>query len=152
MKRLPFFLLLALLLGSVAPARAQVLMRGHLDYSTSPSRIKIYIEDITNFGTETTGRLRLRMFASKDHWREDRPGRLLAFSLFPKLLPGEDREDIVLSRPLHRPSDDDWYYVTLILEERLFDDAGHAYWVIQDIVPFGQDYIYDNDGPFPWNW
>jgi len=127
-------------------------MRGHLDYATSPSRIRIYIEDITNFGTEITGRLRLRMFASKEHWRADHPGRLIAFSLFPRLYPGEDREDIVLSRPLRRPSDDDWYYVTLILEERVFDANGHAYWLIHDVVSFGQDYLYDNDGPFPWDW
>lgn len=150
MKRLFPLLLVAVLLGSSAPARAEVLMRGHLDYATSPSRIKIYIEDITNFGTETTGRLRLRMFASEDHWREDRPGRLIAFSLFPRLYPGEDREDIVFSRPLRRPSDDGWYYVTLVLEERTFDEEGHAHWVIQDVVSFGEDYFYD-DSPFPWD-
>jgi hypothetical protein len=150
MKRLILLLLMAVLLGSVAPARADVLMQGHLDYATSPSRIRIYIEDITNFGSEQTGRLRLRMFASKDHWREDRPGKLIAFSLFPRLYPGEDREDIVLSRPLRRPHDDGWYYVTLILEERVFDENGVATWLIQDVVSLGQDYFYD-DSPFPWD-
>jgi hypothetical protein len=151
MKRLFLLLLMAVLLGSVAPARAQVLMRGNLDYVTSLNRVRIYIEDITNFGPERTDRLRLRMFASKEHWREDRPGRLIAYSLFPRLYPGEDREDVVLSRPLRRPHDDDWYYVTLILEERMFDEERRAHWVIQDQVSFGQDYFYD-ESPFPWDW
>ena len=150
MKRFFLLSLIAVLLGSSAPAQAEVLMRGHLDYYTTGSRIRIFIEDITNFSSETTGRLRLRMYASKYHWREDRPGKLIAFSLLPKLLPGEDRDDIVLSRPLRRPHDSDWYYVTLILEERVFDEEGRAQWVIQDIASFGQDYFYD-ESPFPWD-
>jgi hypothetical protein len=150
MKRLFLLSLVGLMMCGGSAARAQVLMRGDIDYATSGSRIRIFIEDITNFGSETTDRLRLRMFASRHHWQPTRPGRLIAFSLFPRLLPLEDREDILLSRPFRRPPSD-WYYVTLTLEERTFDESGQVRWEIRDAVSFGQQYISNFDDFFPFD-
>jgi len=136
-------LLLAILLtlSAAAGSKAQVLMSGDVDFFIHGSRLRVFIEEITNLGDETTGRLRLTMWASEDRWREFDRGRLIGFSLLPRLRPHQDLDD--LRRTLHfdRPPTD-WYYVTLTLEERVFDDEGNPRWEIRDVVEFdGQYYI-----------
>lgn len=153
MKRWFLLSLFGLLLCG-ATAHTQVLMDGYIDYQISGSRMHIFIEEITNYSTTTTDRLRLRAWASEHRWHPNRKGRLIAFSLLPRLLPFEDRDEIHLSRPLHRPRTG-WYHITLTLEERTFDEGGNAKWVLHDAIEF-HDRVYfrrssDWWPPFPFD-
>jgi GT2 family glycosyltransferase len=154
MKRWFLLALLCLLTcGGLTTANAQVLMGGHIDYEIWGSRIYVYIEDITNFSEERTGRLRWRMWASEDPWRPERKGYMLTFRPVGRLGPAADHDDLDFSRPWHRPPSG-WYYVTFTLEERTFDENGAVLWVLRDAIEFDNRRYFsrwdDDDWPWPF--
>ncbi len=131
----------ALFLATAIGAKAQVLMHGHVWYQFFDSSVNIYIEDVTNFGEVTTDRLRLRLWASDNHWKPEHPGRVLATTRLQKLKAHNDHDYVRRNTHLHRPSTG-WYYVTLTLEERVVAEDGAKHWEIRDVIEFeGEDYI-----------
>jgi len=147
-----FLLLVSLLLGVSFLRGAEVRMNGYIDYQPAGSRMLIFIKELQNYSDETTDRLRLRMWASEHHWRANRRGRMIAFSLLPRLFPFEDQHDIDLNRPWRRPPNG-WYYVTLTVEERTVDEGGNVKWVFRDIVEFDDRHYFRRDvwPPFPFD-
>jgi hypothetical protein len=119
MKELRFFgLAAALFLFAPGAFAANVQMSGHVDYATHGSRVRLYVEEINNFSDMTTDRLRLRLWASEDHWNEFDPGRLIAFFNLPRLYPYQTLDDVHPRVLLNIPPNG-WYHVTLTLEERV---------------------------------
>ena len=140
------FVLSVLLFCAIAlGAQGQVLMRGDVDYFVVGSRVRIEVEEITNFGETTTDRLRFRLWASRDRWNPSERGRVIAISLLPRLQPHENRHDLHPRVHFHRPGR--WYFVTLILEERTVDSGGNPKWDIRDVVDFGADYFREPFNP-----
>jgi hypothetical protein len=132
-----------LLIASAIGAQAQVLMRGDIGYDVFGSRVFIFVEDITNSGEVETDRLRLRLWASKDHWTEEHPGRVLAVTTLPRLDAHHHFEHMDRNVHLHRPPID-WYYVTLTLEERVVAEDGTRSWQLRDAIEFdGREYLTD---------
>ena len=153
MKRFRILVLAAVLtMGALTGARAQVLMDGDVDFVIYGSRVRVYVEDITNFGSETSGRLRFILWASEDRWEEFDRGRLVGFALLPRLAPQQDLDDVRRTLHFNRPPTG-WYYLTLTLEERVFDTEGQPHWEIRDVVEF-DDRHYFRRGlghwPFPF--
>ena len=138
------------MIGAIVGAKAQVLMGGDVDYLIHGSRARVFVEDITNFGTETTGRLRFILWASEDRWQEFDRGRLIGFALLPRLTPGRDLDKVRRTLHFDRPPTG-WYYLTLTLEERVLDTEGGAHWEIRDVVEFdGQHYFRRGWSPWPF--
>lgn len=127
-------------------------MDGYIDYETYGSRMLIFIEELQNYSDVATDRLRLRLWASEDRWRPTRRGRMLAFSLLPRLLPFEDRDFIELDRPWRRPPSG-WYYVTITVEERVIDEGGNRTWEIRDAIEFDDRHYFRRSvwPPFPFD-
>lgn len=121
-------------------------MRGDIFFDFFGSRAFIYIEDITNFDDRTTDRLRLRLWASKEPWSFDHPGRVLATTRLPRLGAGRDLDDVHKNTRLHHPSSTGWYHVALTLEERVVAEDGSRQWEVRDAVEFdGRVYFVDDD-------
>lgn len=152
MKRLGFAALTLLLLACAAPAvQAQVVLRGNASYRIYGDRVRVSVEDLTNLGATTTGRLRLMVWASEDPWEYFDPGNLIAFSLLPRLGPYQNYSDVRRTMSLHKPSTG-WYYITVTLEERVLQDGVYR-WVIRDKVEFDdQAYFWRRPSgwPFPF--
>ena len=136
MKRVRIALFVSLLLAAAAiGAKAQVLLRGDAAYWTYGSRVRIEVDDITNFNDEATDRLRLILWASEDHWENFDRGRILGLTALPRLSPHQNFDSVHRTTHLYRiPSG--WYYVTLTLAERTVDENGQVRWVIRDKVEF----------------
>jgi hypothetical protein len=151
MKRLKIVLLAGLLTLSAAFAgKAQVLMSGDVDFQVYGSRIRIFVEDITNLGDETTDRLRFRVWGTKDRDDHFSEGRIFAVGLIPRIFPHRDLDDVRRTLHLFRPSTG-WYYVTLTLEERTFDEEGQVHWEVRDVVEFdGLHYFSRSRDYFPF--
>jgi hypothetical protein len=129
---------------------AQVNMSGHVDYTTYGSRVRLFVEEINNLSDVTTDRLRLRLWASEDHWDPLDRGRLVAFLLLPRLYPYQHLHDVSHRVLLDIPPSG-WYHVTLTLEERVIDETG-KHWELRDVVEFdGEHYFRRNfvGWPFP---
>jgi hypothetical protein len=146
-------LIAATLMACAVGTRAQVRMGGDVDFWTYGSRIRVFVEEITNFGDTTTDRLRFRVWGTKDRDDDFSQGRLFAMGLIPRLRPNETLHDVGRTLHLFRPPSG-WYYVTLTLEERTFDEEGQPQWEVRDVVEFdGQYYFRRSDYryfPFPF--
>ena len=154
MKRMKIVLLAVLLTVSAALAgKAQVLMSGDVDFRVYNSRIRLFVENITNLGDETTDRLRLRVWGTKDRDDHFSEGRLLAVGLIPRVFPHDTFHDLRRTLHVFRPPTG-WYYVTLTLEERTFDDEGQVHWELRDVVEFDGLQYFSRSGhdhfPFPF--
>jgi hypothetical protein len=137
MKRHSHVLLaLLLVLGGAAGAHAQLVARGDVDLWFYGSRVRIDFEDLTNFSDAQTDRLRFRLWASEDPWRTYDRGELISIGALPRLQPNQNLSDFHRTVHVHRPDDPGWYYLTLTLEERTFDENGQKSWQIRDVVEF----------------
>ena len=126
---------------AVPAARAQLLMRGDASYWVYRDRIRVNVEDITNYSDQTTGRLRFMVWASEDPWEYFDRGRLIAFGLLPKLLPFQNLSDVHRTMDLHKPHTG-WYYITVTLEERVLTESGTMRWVIRDKIEFNEQQFF----------
>jgi hypothetical protein len=148
---IPKTLLLAVsIITLAASGRAQVQINDDVNYFMTGSRLTVYLEDLENHNDTKTGTLRIRVYASTDHWTESEPGHLLGSNSLPRLGANRDRNHIRRSMKLHRP-DSDWYYVTLVVEERVDDETG-KHWEVRDFREsddrvFIQHYMFSI---FPW--
>lgn len=127
-------------------------MRGDASYRVYRDRIRVEVDDITNLGGQTTGRLRWMVWASEDPWDFFDPGHLIAFSLLPRLGPNQNFSNAHRTMGLHKPKTG-WYYITVTLEERVRDQNGRMRWVIRDRVEFDdQQYFWRSPTglPFPF--
>ena len=148
MKRTRVLLLALLVLFTAAGASAQLLMRGDINYATYGSRVRIDVEEIANFEAEKTDRVRFRLWASEHRWTEFRRGHLIAVAPLPRIGPHETLDDVHRRVHLNRPPSG-WYYVTLVLEERVVDETG-ARWEIRDVVEFDDQQYFRRNWPFPF--
>ena len=112
-------------------ARAQVQMDGQVWFSMVGSRLTVFIEELENLSDSTTDRLRMKVWASEDHWSASDQGYFLGAATLPRIAAHGDRDNQRRSMKLHRP-DTDWYYVTVVIEERVVDESGQARWEIRD--------------------
>ena len=117
-----------LTLASVA--QAQVQMDGNVSYFLFGSKVTVYMEEVQNLSDTKTGTLRIRVYATTDHWDQLERGHLLGSDSLPRLRANSDRFHLRRSMRLHRP-DPDWYYVTVVVEERVVDETG-SHWVFRD--------------------
>lgn len=140
--------LAAALFGGVAAARAQVQFDGDVRFSMVGSRLHVYIEELENLGPEVTEKLRIRVWANDDHWSESDRGRLLGMARLPRVAANDDKDDLWRKMKLHRP-DSDWYYVTVVLEERVVDDTGTVRWEVRDWRE-SDDRVFIRDTWFPF--
>ena len=131
----------ALLFATTLGARAQVVMRGYIGFDIFRSDVVIYVENIANFGDTTTDRLRLRLWASDDHWTPQHPGRVLAVARVQKLKAGRDHDYVDREAHFSRP-DTGWYRVALTLEERVIAEDGTQTWELRDAVEFYGEYFF----------
>lgn len=152
MKRISLASLLGLLLLAVAPARAQVALLGDVDLWFYGSRVRIDFEELANFNDVATDKLRVRLWASEDHWETWDRGEVIAIGNIPRLQPDRVRHDFHRTLHVHRPNDSDWYYLTLTLEERTFDESGTKRWEIRDVIEFDGRKYFRRSGwsPFPF--
>jgi hypothetical protein len=136
------------MLLAAGAAQAQVVMRGDVGIRLDDNRARVWVEDITNFGGVDTDRLRFRLWASEDEWRDGGDRELLSVMPVGRLRAHENRSEIRRKGPLWEP-DSGWYYVTLVLEERSADQTGAVRWVPRDRVEFdGRFYISKRFNPF----
>jgi hypothetical protein len=134
---------------TVFGAQAQVVMRGDVDFSIRRSRIRIDIDDLTNFNDVRTDRLRFRVWASEHHWTDYRPGHLIALGGLPRLQAHQNRHNVHNTVHLHYP-DTDWYHITVTVEERVVSDSGTT-WEIRDAIEFDdQVWLADPDDFWPF--
>src|SRR6185295_15946672 len=84
---------LALLLSAV-PGHAQVLMGGDIGFVNCGSRLRLFVEHITNLGDETTDKLRIRIWGTKDSGDHYFEGRLLSAASIPRVFPHQDFDDL----------------------------------------------------------
>jgi hypothetical protein len=154
MKRISLASLFGLLLLAVIPVRAQVALLGDVDLRFYGSRARIDFDELANFGDVATEKLRVRLWASEDHWETWDRGEVIAIGAIPRLQPDRVRHDFHRTLHVHRPDDSGWYYLTLTLEERTFDESGKKSWEIQDIIEFdGRKYFHRSSRfplPFPF--
>ena len=142
MKRFSLVALTLLFFACAVPAaRAQLLMRNDASYRIYGDRIRINVEDITNYSDQTTGRLRFMVWASKDPWDFYDRGRLIAFGLLPRLGPYQNLSDVHRTMDLNKPSTG-WYYITVTLEERVRTESGTLRYVIRDKIEFDEQYYF----------
>jgi hypothetical protein len=135
MKRLCLLILLTVFAGFTS-ARAQVLMRGDIDWWTYGDRLYMEVEKITNFNDTPTGELRLRLVATLNHYQEWRTGFTLGRRAIKPLAENENRIGIRRKARLHLPDRADWYFITLVLEERVTNSDGTSSWETLDAVEF----------------
>jgi hypothetical protein len=148
MKKLrPAFSLLLLAFAVINVKAADVVIRNDVDFALHSSRVTVWIEDLTNFSDERSGRLRWRLWASEDRWDPEVKGHLLSLATLRPLGAHTNREDVRRTRHLRRPHDSDDYYVTLTLEERVRDEDGNSHWEIRDTVEF-DDRVYISESSF----
>ena len=145
----------ALFVGFLAAAtfgaKAQVVLRGDVNYWTYGSHVRVAVENITNFGDQTTDRLRYVLWASKDHWENYDRGRVIALTALPRLGAHRNFSDVNRTMHLYRPPTG-WYYVTLTLAERTLDESGKVRWEIRDKVEFDGLHFFTRSSlpPFPF--
>jgi len=141
MKRINVPLLILFLTSMTAiGAKAQLLMRGDVDYDLFGSRIRVFVEQIENLNDTPTGPLRLRVILSKHPFDETNRKLVAAATLIPRLQANQRRFHLHPTTHMHLPSAD-WYYVTVTLDERVTDDSGQRQWITRDQVEFDQDFI-----------
>lgn len=144
---------LAAVIISTLGAQAQVLLRGDVWYAIYGDRFRLEADAFSNYGDQTTERLRFRVWASEDRWETYERGRVIALGALPRLRAEQTRYDLHRTVRIHYPHTD-WYYITVTVEERFFDELGKARWDIMDIVEFsGRRYLRDPDDwwrPFPF--
>lgn len=146
------FLIAASVFALSSAARAQVQFDGDVRFGMSWSRLSVYMEEIENLGDVSTERLRIRVWASEHRWTEWNRGHLLGSATIPRIAAHRDRDHLHRSMKLRRP-DTDWYYVTIVLEERVVDANGNVTWEIRDWSETDdQVFIRDTWFPlFPWD-
>ncbi len=143
---------LLFIFGTISAAQAQLLLRGDASYWVYGDRVRVNLEDITNYSDQTTGRLRLMVWASRDRWEYFDRGRLLGYGLLPRLLPGQNLSNVRRTMDLNEPRTG-WYYITVTLEERVPTARGGWRWTIRDRVEFDQrEYFWraPEGWPFPF--
>src|SRR5690348_5834337 len=124
MKRFCLSAIALLFVAWVAPsAQAQLVLRGDASYWVRGDRMRVNIEDITNYSDQTSGRLALMVWASKDPWESFDRGRLIGWTSIPRLLPNQNLSDVHRTITINRPSTG-WYYITVTLEERVRTESG----------------------------
>jgi hypothetical protein len=132
MKRLMLLLVLAL---GLSAARAQIHFRDAELWFTY-SRTRIELEDVQNFGTNTTGKLRVVLYATEDEWHDTSHREAVAYFPLARLEPGQLRYHIGKTVRTHRPDDPGWYRLTLTLQERVLGEDGRYHWAIRDYLEF----------------
>jgi hypothetical protein len=137
MKRWALLLVLA---AGLLSARAQVLIRGDADYDLSRERVRMEAEYVTNYETNRTGLLRFRLWATENPWGHGGDVHALGIRIVAPLKPGQVSRKITRSAHLSEP-DAGWWFVTLTLEERVFDPNGKRRWEIRDVFPFGKGFF-----------
>lgn len=147
MKRTRVFLFV-LFFMAIATAKAQLLMDGYVGYRIYGSRVRIDVEEINNFGTNKTDKIRFRLWASEHQWSPSQPGYLLAVAQLPRIPAHQDLDRVHRYVTLHRPPRD-WYHITLVLEERVVDETG-ARFEIRDVVEFDGERYFGRPLPFPF--
>lgn len=132
-------LLLVLAIGLTA-AKAQIYFRD-ADLWFTYSRTRIELEDLQNLGTNTTGKLRVVLYATEDEWNDTSHREVVARAAIARLGPGQLRDYIRKTVHTHRPDDPGWYWLTLTLQERVLGEDGKYHWVIRDYLEF-DDRVY----------
>lgn len=150
MKRVFVPLMFVLLVAAFNTAPAQVLMRGDVDVWSSGSRLWVYVEKLENMGDAQTELLRFRVWATEHHWGAPGRKKIIGANLFGRLNPGQDRWDVRRAMHIHRP-DRGWWYITVTLEERSYDENGRRIWLIRDVAEFDEVYFGGWWNPF-WPW
>ena len=145
MKRLRSFLLLMVFAGFLTSARAQVLLRGDADWWTWDDRVYMEVDHVTNFNDTPTGELRLRLVATLNSYRDWRTGFTLGRREIKPLDANENRTGVRRKARLHLPDRHDYYYVTLVLEERVANDDGTSSWQARDAIEFDGQYWLGDD-------
>ena len=138
MKRL--LLLLGLVLGLNA-AEAQIYF-GDAELRLNYSRARIELEDLQNFGTNTTGQLRVVLYATEDEWDDTHHREAVAYFPLPRLEPGQLRRHLRKTVRVHRPDDGGWYWLTLTVQERALDEHGRYRWFIRDHIEFDHRFYF----------
>jgi hypothetical protein len=150
MKRWMVSLCLLLLAATLNTASAQVLLRGDIDVWSHGSRLRIYSERIVNESTEPTDILRFRVWATDRPWGLLGDKHSLGTVQIGRLGAEQGRWDVYRSTRISWP-DRGWWFVTLTLEERAFDQNGKRIWLIRDVVEFDEDWFPGHWDPF-WPW
>ena len=153
MKRFSLVAVALLFVACAVPtARAQVLMRGDASYLVLRDRIRVNVEEITNYSDKTTGQLALMVWASKDPWEFSDRGRLIGWASLPRLLPLQSHSDVHRTIAYQKPHTG-WYYITVTLEERVRTESGTLRWATRDRIEFNERQYFWRAGdhwPFPF--
>jgi hypothetical protein len=131
-------------------AQAQVVALGDLDLWFYGSRVRIDFEDLANFSDAETDRLRFRLWASEDPWETYDRGEVISIGLLPRLQANQNLSDFHRTVHVHRPDDTGWYYLTLTIEERTFDENGQKRWHIHDVIEFDGLKFFRRSSWFPF--
>ena len=134
MTRTSVLLFVLITLGCAAVARAEVRILGNADVSFSQiePEVSIRLKFLSNRGTETTERLRVLVWASDDRWHHTSDRKVVAVATLPKLKP--ERTVARLGRRVKVHGREGWYYITLTLQERVFDEEGQARWITHQVI------------------
>lgn len=147
MKQLLFLLLFAASLGA---ARAQIRI-DDAELSLRSSRVRMEVEDLQNFGTNTTGKLRIVLFATDDEWDDTNDRKALAKFAVKRLQPGQYRHDVHKTVHMRRPDHWGWYWLTVAVQERARDANGTLRWITRDFIAFDRAvYFASSSHEAPW--
>ena len=138
MKRL--FSLLVIALGLCA-APAQIYF-DDVEVWMNSSRTRIELENLQNFSTNTTSRLRVVLYATEEEWDETHHRELVAYFPISRLAPEQLRHRIRKTVRTHRPDDWGWYWLTLTVQERITDEGGKSRWVIRDYLELDRRFYF----------
>jgi hypothetical protein len=127
--------LLLLLVATLPVVQAQVRF-DDAEVWVNRSRARIELEDLENFGTNTTGKLRVVLYGTEDDWDDTSHREAIAYFPVSKLRAGEWRSRLRKTVRVHRPDDWGWYWLTLTVQERVRDENGRYRWIIRDFVEF----------------
>lgn len=149
MKRL---LLLLLLAASLGAAHAQIRI-DDASLRLSYSRVRMEVEDLQNFGTNTTGKLRIVLFATDDEWDDTNDRKALATFAVKRLQPAQYRHDVHKTVHMRRPDHWGWYWLTVAVQERATDSNGTLRWITRDYVEFDRPVYFaprSHEAPWPF--
>ena len=132
MKRL---LLLLVLAFGLSAARAQIYF-DDADLWLHHSRVRIEVEDLQNISTNTTGKLRVVLFATRDEWDDTNHRKALATYGVKRLQPGQYRHRVRKTVHLRRPDHWGWHWLTVAVQERAPDETGKLVWITRDYIEF----------------